>query len=114
MKNLSFAYLTFAAVSAAAAAFSFYMVYLAVTTQSNGAWLFTAFGLMFSVLPVSALVRVLADRSELFARLDKAISPPPKEFQGTRFAPHWMMLIGMIVLAAIVLYVVVKVIARLL
>ena len=107
MKNVTTAYLAFAGVSGLAAAVSWYLVYLAVSTESDGAWLFAAFGLLFSVLPASAMVRVLADRSELFARLDKVISPPPTEPRGTRFAPHWMMLISMVVMGLIVIYVVI-------
>ena len=115
MKNISFAYLMYAGVSAAIAACSFYMVYLAVSEQpSSGAWLFAAFGFFFSVLPASALIRILASISELFGRLDRAISPKPAESPCTRFAPHWMMLIAMIVMALIILSVVIKVIRRLL
>lgn len=113
MQNISFAYLMFAAVSAAAAAFAFYVAYLAGSGDSGGAWLFAAFGLLFSVLPAFALVRILALRSAFFDRLDRAISLKSAEPQGTRFAPHSMILIAMIVMALIVLSVVVKVIRKL-
>jgi len=114
MKNISFAYLMFAGVSAAAAAFSFYMVSLAAGEQpANGVWLFAAFGVFFSVLPASALVRMLAPRSAFFSRIDRVISPKPAEPQGTRFAPHWMMLIAMIVMALVIVSVVVNVVRRL-
>jgi magnesium-transporting ATPase (P-type) len=114
MKNISFTYLMIVGVSAAVAAFCFYLVYLGVNAQSQGAWLFAAFGLLFSVLPVSALIRILASRSDFFARVDKAVSPRPKEPQGVRFVPHWMMLIAMIVIALIVISVIINVIRGLL
>ena len=45
---MSFFYLMFAGLSAATAAFCFYLVSLVVNTQqSSGAWLFAAFGLLF-------------------------------------------------------------------
>ena len=114
MKKMSFEYLMFAGVSAAIAAFWFYMVYLALNEQqSNGAWFFAAFGFLFSVLPAFALIRILASKSEFFARIDKTISPKPAEPQGVRFGPHWMMMIGMIVIALIIISVVINVIRSL-
>jgi uncharacterized membrane protein YbhN (UPF0104 family) len=103
VKNVSFTYLIIVGVSASIAAFCFYLVYLGINAQSKAAWLFAAFGFMCSVLPVSALIRVLASKSDFFARIDKAISPKPKEPRGVRFVPHWMMLIAMIVIALIIL-----------
>ncbi len=114
MKNMSFAYLTFAGVSAAVAAFCLYMTSLAVTAhESQGAWLFAAFGLLFTVLPAFALIRLLASKSEFFARIEKTISPKPAEPQGVRFGPHWMMMIAMIVIALIIISVVISVIMSL-
>ncbi|MEK6699663.1 MAG: hypothetical protein AABZ10_11560 [Nitrospirota bacterium] len=114
MKKMSFFYLMFAGLSAAIAAFCFYLVSLAVNAQqSSGAWLFAAFGLLFSVLPAFALIRLLASKSEFFARIDKAISPEPAEPQGVRFGPHWMMMIAMIVIALIIISVVISVIMSL-
>jgi magnesium-transporting ATPase (P-type) len=111
VKNISFTYLMFAGGSAAIAAFCWYLVYLAVNAQeSGGAWLFAAFGLLFSVLPVFALIRILASRSDLFARLDKTISPQPAGPQRVQFAPHWMLLLAMIVMALIIVSLIVKVI----
>jgi len=115
MKNISFTYLVFAGVSAAIAGLCFYLVYLAVNAQpSNGSWLFAAFGLLFSVLPAFALVRLLASTSELFARIDRTISPKPAEPQKVSFGPHWMMLIGMIVIALIIIAVIINVVRSLL
>lgn len=113
MKNVSFAYLMFAGASAAIAAFCFYLVYLAISTRSDGAWLFAAVGLLFSVLPFFALIKVLASRSAFFARIEKAISPEHAEPQGTRFAPHWMLLIGMIAVALLIISVVINIIRSL-
>jgi magnesium-transporting ATPase (P-type) len=115
VKKMSFFYLMFAGLSAATAAFCFYLVSLVVNTQqSSGAWLFAAFGLLFSVLPAFALIRLLASKSVFFARIEKIISPEPAEPQDVRFGPHWMMLIGMIVIALIVISVVIRVIMSLL
>ena len=115
MKNISFGYLMFAGVSAAIAAFCFFMVYLAVNArQSGGSWLFAAFALLFSVLPAFALVRILASKSDFFARIDKAISPRPAEPRGARFVPHWIMMTAMIAVALIILSVVISVIRSLL
>jgi uncharacterized membrane protein len=103
MKNVTFEYLMFAALSAAIAAFCFYtMIFVILEQQSEGVWLFAAIGLLFSVLPAFALIRVLATRFELFARIDKAISPKPAEARDTHFGPHWMMLLGMIVIALLI------------
>ena len=107
MKNVSFEYLMFAGLSAAAAAFCFYVVYL----DSFKAWGFAAFGLLFSVLPALALVRILASKVGIFARIDKKIRTAPAERHG--FGPHWMMLIGMIVVALITISVVINVIKSL-
>lgn len=113
MKNISFTYLVCAGVSAAIAACSFYLVYLAVAGQSNGAWFFGAVGLLFGVLPAFALIKILASKSGFFARIDKRISPEPAEPQGARFAPHWMMLIGMIVIALFIISAVINLIRSL-
>ncbi len=114
MKNISFEYLLFAGLSAAIAAFCFYLACLGLSEQqSNGAWLFAAFGLLFSVLPAFALIRILSSKSDFFARIDTAISPRPPEHQGVRFPPHWMMMIWMIVIALIVIAGVMKVIRSL-
>lgn len=115
MKNISFQYLMVAGVSAVIAAFCFYLVYLVANEQqSSGAWLFAAFGLLFSVLPAFALIRILASKSDFFARIDKATSPKPAEPQGTRFTPHGMMMLAMIVIALIIISVVINVIKSLL
>lgn len=114
MKDISFEYLLFAGLSAAIAAFCFYLACPGLSAQqSNGAWLFAAFGLLFSVLPALALIRILSSKFEFFARIDKKISPRPAEPQGVRFGPHWMMMIGMIVIALIVISVVIKAIRSL-
>jgi magnesium-transporting ATPase (P-type) len=114
MKHISFAYLMSAGVSAAIAAFCFYLMSLAaIEKPSGGAWLFAAFGLLFSVLPAFVLIRILASRSELFARIDRTISPKPAEPHGVRFGPHWMMMIGMIVIVLIIISVVINVIRNL-
>ena len=99
MKNLSFAYLVFSALSAAIAAFCFYSAWLMYAEAHEGVWLFAAMGLLFSILPAFALIKVLAGKSALFAHIDRTISPKAPENQGTRFGPHWMMLLGMIALA---------------
>ena len=103
MKNVSFEYLMFAGLSAAAAAFCCYVVYL----DSFKAWGFAAFGLLFSVLPALALIRILASEVGFFARIDKKIRTAPAEQHG--FGPRWMVLIGMIVIALIIISVVVNV-----
>jgi hypothetical protein len=113
MKNISIAYLVSAGVSALLAAFCFYLVYLAVGAQDSGAWLFAAFGLLFTVLPAFALLRLLASRSALFARIDKAVSPGPGAPQAAGFAPHRMLLLAMIVIALIIFFVMIKVISSL-
>ena len=95
---MSFEHLMFAGLSAAAAAFCFYAVYL----DSFKAWGFAAFGLLFSVLPALALIRILASKAGFTA---------PARRHG--FGPHWMMLIGMIVIALIMIAVVVDVIKSL-
>ncbi|MGI8618979.1 MAG: hypothetical protein ACR2L6_07795 [Gemmatimonadaceae bacterium] len=111
MKNISFEYLMISGLSAAAAAFCFYMVRLALNEQqSSEAWLFAASGLLFSVLPALLLIRILASKSEFFARIERTISPKRAEAQGVRFVPHWMMMMGMIVVALVVISVAINVI----
>ncbi len=109
MKNLSIAYLVSAGVSAAIAASCFYLVSLASAAHAAGSWTFAGFGLLFSLLPLSALVRMLASRSELFARVDRALSPGAPETRTPRFAPHRAMLLAMLVLALIIMSVVISV-----
>ena len=113
MKSLSFTYLTIAGVSAAIAAFCFYMGYLAFTGQQSGGWFFIAMGFLFGVLPSFALVRIFASKSRFFARIDKAISPEPEKTQGTHFGPHWMMMLSMIVFVLLIISVVIDVIKSL-
>jgi hypothetical protein len=104
VKNISFACLTFAGLSAAIAAFCFYTaVFVILEQQGKGVWLFAAIGLLFSVLPTFALVKMLAARFECFARIDKAISPKPADARDTHFGPHWMLLLGMIVIALLII-----------
>jgi hypothetical protein len=104
MKNISFAYLTFAGLSAAVAAFCFYTaIFVILEQQGEGVWLFAAMGLLFSVLPSFALIRVLGARYEFFARIDKAISPRPADSRDTHFGPHWMMLLGMIAIGILII-----------
>ena len=111
---MSFAYLVFAGLSAAIAAFSFYVAYLAINgPQSSGVWLFGAFGLLFSILPIFALIRILAGKSAFFARVDAAISPKPAEPEGVKFGPHWMMMLAMVMVAFIVISIVVSLIKSL-
>ena len=107
MKNVSFEYLMVAGLSAAAAAFCFYVVYL----DSFKAWGFAAFGLLFSVLPALALIRILASQAGFFARIDQKIRTAPAERHG--FGPHWMMWIGMIAIALIIISVVINAIKSL-
>ncbi|MEW6615670.1 MAG: hypothetical protein AB1401_09420 [Thermodesulfobacteriota bacterium] len=79
------------------AVFSFYMAYLAFRTGSNGAFLFTGFGLLFGVPFITSVFKALSKRS--------AVKPEP---ESVRFVPHWFMMtaiifIGLVILASIVI-----------
>jgi hypothetical protein len=114
MKKMSFTYLMFATLSAAIAAFYFYTMFMVINEQPDkGAWLFATMGILFSILPAFALIRVLAEWSEFFARIYKSISPKPAESENTRFGPHWMLMLGMIVFALLIISVVIDVIKNL-
>lgn len=106
MKKLSPTSLLFSGISAAIAGCCWSLVYLAATSHSGGGWLFAAFGFLFSVLPIFALVRVLATRVEAFARLARLLSPESREEQAVSFGPHRMLLLGMIVIALSILFLV--------
>jgi hypothetical protein len=103
-----------AGLLAAAAALSFYMLFHALASNdSKGVWLFAGFGLLFGILPAFELIKFLAYRSAFFSSIHKAISPQPKKTESVRFAPHWMLMLGAIVIMLTLILIFVKVIRSL-
>jgi hypothetical protein len=87
--------LIFAVVFGICTIFSIYMAYLAFRTGSNGAFLFTGFGLLFGVPFITSVIKAFSKRT--------VHEPEPKS---VRFVPHWFMMTaiiftGLVILASI-------------
>lgn len=88
-----------AVISALIAGFCLYLVYLSVVVSdtSAGHWLFVAFATLFLVVPLFAVVELLARPFPVFARLRQRLAGKP-EAPRVAFAPHWQMMTAIIVM----------------
>lgn len=77
-----------------------YMAWVMWRAGDSGQWLFGVFAVFFLLLPVALLM----PKSKRPAK--------PESSSGTRFAPHWFMLLAMLVVMAGLLAAIITVIRR--
>ncbi|MBN1546983.1 MAG: hypothetical protein JW902_10010 [Syntrophaceae bacterium] len=73
---------------------SFYMSFLAFRLGDSGVYLFAAFGLLFGILFIAAVVKIAALNSKTIKGLDERISGKP---QTVSFVPHRFMMLAIII-----------------
>ena len=92
-------------------AFCVYTAYItAKSGNMQGAWFFSAFSLLFVIPLVIVVIKGQAQRNAWFRRFYEKICGPQQE--GTRFVPHWFMMLLIFIFTIVVTVSIIKVASR--
>ena len=95
----------------ALAAVCFYSAELSHSSRdSQGYWMFLAFGMVFFVPMVLVIIKLIGQRSIAFKKIYDKLAGTTQKPQTTRFVPHWFMQIVIAIILLCLSSVIVRVI----
>jgi len=88
--------------------FCLYAVILnARTGDTRGVWIFAVFGLLFMIPLFVTIFHFIADRNAVLKKIHERYLSSGQKHK-TTFAPHWLVISGVILIGLIILYAVIK------